>query len=574
MLSKEDNYDESTDSAEYISCLEKAKELLNAKSNKEDRKMKILSLLKEVGIDHPESRYKQYPFELSGGMRQRIMIDMCLICEPEVLILDEPTTALDVSTQAKILELLDKIKAKRGLTSLFITHDLGVVAHVADKVAVIYDGKIVEYGSVYDIFYDPRHPYTWALLSSLPELSRSEPLSPIKGQHLMLTPPKGDAFYSRNPYRLKIDKFEMLKFFQISKSHSAATWLLDSLSPDVIAPNIIRKRIFLSIDKYKTLIPESNLKKNSPLLYKPEDRVSNSAVSSRVLLNDEKLFEIKGLKKNFLLKGSSEQLKAVDDISFSIRRGEIFALVGESGSGKSTTGRCINGILTPDSGEIYYHHQKLYLGNENKNLTKNMQMIFQDSFLSFVPRKTIFESIAEGLYIRHLDKDMISQKVLIVCNEVGLSSSLINRYPHELSGGQRQRACIARALVVDPDLLIADEPISSLDISIQAQIINLFFELRKKRNLAILFIAHKLSVVSYFSDIVSVMHKGKIVELAPAEELFSNPRHQYTQAMLSAAPIIDPGEERTRERLKYDVKEEKGTMTLISTNHYVLEEKI
>ena len=487
--------------------------------SKKEARNKAVELLNLVGISNPETRLNQYPHEFSGGMRQRIVIAMALSCNPKLLIADEPTTALDVTIQAQILDLLKHIQKETGTAIIFITHDLGVVSNIADSVAVMYAGKIIEKGTVEEVLLKPNHPYSWGLLKSMPNLDTKGKLYSIPGSPPdMIQPLKGDAFAPRNEFALAIDYDMQPPMFKVSETHYAATWLLHPQAPKV---DFIRE--------------------TQDVLMKQDDKISS--IYNNVLL------EVKGLSKYFYLK-SKQTLKAVDNIHLEIRRGETFGLVGESGCGKSTAGRTIIGLHEPTSGEIIYDNTQLTRHNQ-RQFTKKMQMIFQDPYSSLDPKMKVEDIIAEGLDIHHVvkDKKERKQRVEELLKTVGLQPHSASRYPHEFSGGQRQRIGIARALAIEPEFIVADEPISALDVSIQAQVINLLLKLQKENNLTLLFIAHDLSMVKYISDRIGVMYLGTIVELANSDELYKNPLHPYTQALLSAIPNANPIVEKSRERI-------------------------
>ncbi len=506
------------------------------KLGKAEAKRRVIELLHLVGITNPEERINQYPHQFSGGMRQRIVIAMALACNPKVIIADEPTTALDVSIQAQILDLLKDLQKKLGTSIIFITHDLGVVANVADRVAVMYAGKIVEIGKADEIFYNPQHPYTWGLLGSMPSLdTKDDELIAIPGSPPdLLNPPPGDAFAERNDRALRID-FELEPpMFQVSDTHYAATWLLHEHAPKIEPPESVQKH------RYTVTAAEGRTGREK----------APTASHDR-----KKLLEIRGLKRHFSL-GRHQVVKAVDGISFDIYKGEIFGLVGESGCGKSTTGRTIIGLHEATEGQVIFDGIDVN-GKESKekrrDLNRKIQMIFQDPYSSLNPRMTVADIIAEGLDIHGIASQHERMKrVYELLETVGLSREHANRFPHEFSGGQRQRIGIARALAVEPEFIIADEPISALDVSIQAQVVNLLKRLQKEKGLTYLFIAHDLSMVKYISDRIGVMYRGKIVELAESDDLYENPLHPYTQALLSAIPLPDPQFERTRLRRKFD----------------------
>lgn len=490
-----------------------------------------IELFQLVGIPNAEMRFNQYPHQFSGGMRQRIMIALALACNPKILIADEPTTALDVTIQAQILDLLKDIQKKTGTAIILITHDLGVVANIADSVAIMYAGKIVEKGTVDDVFYDPKHPYNWGLLSSMPSLETTGELISIPGSPPdLMDPPKGDPFAPRNEFAMAIDYEMEPPMYKVSDTHYAASWLLHEKAPKVTPPITVNE-------------------KGITLVKKEESSV---ALMERHHSN-EPIMEVKNLTKYFPLDGKN-MLKAVDNVSFQIMKGETFGLVGESGCGKSTTGRTILKLYDATNGEVIFNNQPIHgnLNNAEKNrVHRQMQMVFQDPYASLDPRKTVEDIIAEGMDIHHLyeNKNERSDKVHQLLELVGLQKEHASRYPHEFSGGQRQRIGIARALAVQPEFMILDEPISALDVSIQAQVVNLLKKLQKEKGLTYLFIAHDLSMVKYISDRIGVMYLGNIVEMAPADELYREPLHPYTQALLSAIPIPNPKIERRRERI-------------------------
>lgn len=512
---------------------------------------KVIEILNDVGILEPEKRCKDYPHEFSGGMRQRVVIAIAIACNPKILICDEPTTALDVTIQAQILALLRKLQSKYNLTIIYITHDLGVVANVADRVAVMYAGDIVEIGTCEDVFYTPKHPYTWALLSSLPQLGiKGQPLFSIEG-----TPPNlfteihGDAFAPRNRYAMQIDLMERPPYFEVSPTHKARTWLLDPRAPHVDPPN--------------TSIAKA--------------REANAKLKTQKKHIGEKLVEVKDLVVQF---GSrSNPFVAVKGVSFDIYKGETFGLVGESGSGKTTIGRAIIRINPAAKGEIIYKGERIS-GKISKELdhriTQKIQMIFQDPMASLNERAKVDYIVSEGLMNIHpeMSKEERSKRVADVLQDVGLLPEFASRFPHEFSGGQRQRIGIARALIMEPDFIIADEPISALDVSIRAQVLNLLSAMQQQRGLTYLFISHDLSVMRFIADRIAVIHKGVIVELADTEELFAYPMHPYTRALLSAIPQPDPREEKNKVLEIYDPSihnytKDKPFWTEIRPNHFI-----
>ena len=499
-----------------------------------DAKKETIRMLELVGIPEPEKRYYQYPHEFSGGMRQRVVIATAIACRPHILICDEPTTALDVTIQAQILDLIRQLQKELGMTIIYITHDLGVVANVADRVAVMYAGQIIEIGMADEIFYNSQHPYTWALLGALPQLgTRGNKLPAIDG-----APPNlfnkitGDAFAPRNRQALKIDYVEEPPLFSISDTHRVKSWNMDPRAPKVEQPAEVKRLAECMLEKRNAQAPE------------PESYEGR-----------EKLIEVKDLYVGF--GPARKRFMAVKGVSFDIYRGETFALVGESGSGKTTIGRAILRINPATAGEILYHGRRIS-GKIDKKLDleviRGCQMIFQDPMASLNERAKVDYIVAEGLLNHKLyeNEEDRQRKVHDALREVGLLPEFASRFPHEFSGGQRQRIGIARALVMEPEFIVADEPISALDVSIRAQVLNLLDDLQKNRGLTYLFIAHDLSVVRFVSDRIAVINHGRIVELAQSEELFCYPMHPYTQALLSAVPYPDPRLEKQKKLMIYD----------------------
>jgi len=518
------------------------------KMDKEKARSEAIELLKMVGIEHAGIRYKQYPHEFSGGMRQRVVIATAIACKPRILICDEPTTALDVTVQSQILELIRKLQAELAISVVYITHDLGVVANVADRVSVMYAGQIIEYGSVGEIFKAPEHPYTKALLRSLPQMGeRGKALHSIIG-----SPPnlffdvKGDAFAPRNPDAMRIDYALEPPFFKVSDTHYAKTWLLHEKAAAHVHNIAEKKR-------------------------EPEE------IRSAARPGGSPLLSLRGLTVNFKLGG--KEFSAVKDVSFDIYPGETFALVGESGSGKTTIGKAIMKICHTNGGDILFDGVKInrkFSGSELTDYRRQVQMIFQDPMASLNERAKVEYIISEGLlnFRMHKDEDDRKARVKAMMNNVGLHEEYVTRFPHEFSGGQRQRIGIARSLIVSPRLVVADEPISALDVSIRAQVINLMNRMKAERNLTYLFIAHDLSVVRYFADRIAVMYKGRIVELSDGDELFRRPLHPYTRSLLASAPVPDPEVEKAKKAVLYDYTQHdyeryKPSWTETSPGHFV-----
>jgi peptide/nickel transport system ATP-binding protein len=487
---------------------------------------RAVELLTLVGITDPESRLDQYPHQLSGGMRQRVMIAIGLACNPKLLIADEPTTALDVTIQAQILELMKDLSRRLGVAVVIITHNLGIVARYADRVNVMYAARLAESGTAERVFARPLHPYSRGLLGAVPRLDRgrSARLATIDGAPPnLLAPPEGCRFHPR--CRFVTDRCHQEPALEEAEpGHLVACHRVDEVE---------------ALDGR----PPSGMRAGAAV-----KATANGASAERMLdIKDaSKFFPI---RMGFLRK--PWQIRAVNDVTLDIRRGETLGLVGESGCGKSTLGRLVLRLDDPTAGEIRFEGVDLarLKANEMLAVRKRLQVIFQDPYSSLNPRMTVGQIIAEPMRVHGiLPKPEIPARVAELLQTVGLFPYMALRYPHELSGGQRQRVGIARALSVNPHVIVCDEAVSALDVSIQGQVINLLEELQQKLGLTYLFIAHDLAVVRHISTKVAVMYLGRIVEQAPAEELFANPKHPYTQALLAAAPIPDPVIERARQR--------------------------
>ena len=502
---------------------------------------KAIELLGLVGIPAAEERLEDYPHNFSGGMRQRVMIAMALSCNPRLLIADEPTTALDVTTQAQLLELMKDMVERFQASLVIVTHNLGVVARYADRIYVMYAGRIVEAGPTKEIFGNPRHPYTMALLKAVPRLDeeRGRKLVPIVGlpPNLIQMPPTC-AFLPRCPYSLeRCTREPWPELSPVSVGHSVACYA-ERLQLDGPAISVSAQKVQAA-----------------------QARASEAPVEQerKVTVSDEDLvLDVKDLRMYFpILRGITRrkvgEVKALDGISFTVRRGETLGLVGESGCGKTTTGRCVLRLYEPTAGEVWFEGQEIASLPERKikPLRRKMSLVFQDPAGSLDPRQTAGSIVGEPLKIQNLvsSRGEYRDRVDYLFRTVGLEPSMQDRVPHEFSGGQRQRLAVARALACDPSLIVCDEPISALDVSIQAQIINLLQDLQEKLGLTYLFVAHDLSVVRHISDRIAVMYLGRIVEIADAETLYEDPKHSYTKALLSAVPIPDPFTEETRTRL-------------------------
>jgi peptide/nickel transport system ATP-binding protein len=485
-----------------------------------DRAIELLTL---VGITDPVSRLAQYPHQLSGGMRQRVMIAIGLACNPKLLIADEPTTALDVTIQAQILELMKDLSRRLGIAVIIITHNLGIVARYADRVNVMYAARLVESGTAERVFGRPLHPYARGLLTAVPRLDRgrSTKLATIEGSPPnLLNPPEGCRFRPRCRYAIDACA-EIPAFREIEEAHFAAC----HRTPEI-----------------ETLDREADQRAESDVA-----AVSPDAAEMLAIKGASKFFPVGG----GFLRGEAKLVRAVNDVTLSVRKGETLGLVGESGCGKSTLGRLVLRLEEPTEGEILFDGVDLAHLKRKAMIAirKKMQVIFQDPYSSLNPRMTVGQIIGEPMHVHNiLPKDKIDDRVAELLQVVGLFPYMALRYPHELSGGQRQRVGIARALAVNPEVIVCDEAVSALDVSIQGQVINLLENLQQKFGLTYLFIAHDLAVVRHISTRVAVMYLGRIVELADSAELFANPKHPYTQALLAAAPIPDPVIERTRPR--------------------------
>ncbi|WP_282935940.1 ABC transporter ATP-binding protein [Paenibacillus sp. RC67] len=501
--------------------------------NKQQAWEHAIHLLKRVGIPEPELRMKQYPNELSGGMLQRAMIAMALACGPELLIADEPTTALDVTIQAQILHLLQELKQEFKMSILLITHDMGIAAEMADRILVMYAGKVVEQATVQQLFEQPHHPYTRGLLQSITTLDSEHgaKLFSIEGSIPSLTElPSGCRFHPRCPYATDRCVKDSPPLFHVNGRQSAC-WYAEELVQEE-AWKAWEPSAF-SIDSEPKVTIQSTTSDTTFF--------ESSPVQSN-LIEAEHLSKWYPIKKSVLTRPTSF-IHAVDDVSFSIKKGETFGLVGESGSGKSTLGRLILQLEKATAGMVRFQGEDLTAHNSLGLLRarRNMQMIFQDPYGSVNPRWRVGDIIAEPLIVhRSVSTSERRGRVEELLQAVGLNPSWYDRYPHEFSGGQRQRIGIARAIALNPQFILADEAVSALDVSVQAQIVNLLQELQSQRGLTYLFIAHGLNIVRHISDRIGVMYLGKLVEVAPSEELFKHPVHHYTKGLISSIPTADP----------------------------------
>lgn len=504
---------------------------------KADVHNRCLELLEIVGITNPEERLDAYPHEFSGGMRQRVVIAIAIANNPDIIIADEPTTALDVTIQAQILDVLKVAQKETGAAVVLITHDLGVVAGTADDIMVMYAGRGVERASVDTLFAEPRHPYTMGLLGAVPKphLPAEHRLVPIKGNPPSLAAiPSGCPFNPRCPMATeKCRAVEPeLTLANVAEGHLASCHRLEE---------ICKKNL-----TYAEVYPEFE-----PLLPKWVDVPRSERPIVLEVDNLTKTFPVQG--KGFVRREKGT-MTAVDHASFQIHEGETLALVGESGSGKSTTLMQIMDLLKPEDGRIVVLGRdtaELKSARARRAVRKDLQVIFQDPMSSLDPRMPIYDVLAEPLKAQGWKDADINKRIGELMVLVGINPDYVDRFPSQFSGGQRQRIAIARALATNPKILLLDEPIASLDVSIQAGIINLLEDLQIQLKISYLFVAHDLAVIRHISDTVAVMHLGKIVEYGETEEVFNNPQDPYTKALLSAIPIPDPKIERTRERLIY-----------------------
>lgn len=504
---------------------------------KTDVHNRCLELLEIVGITNPEERLDAYPHEFSGGMRQRVVIAIAIANNPDIIIADEPTTALDVTIQAQILDVLKVAQKETGAAVVLITHDLGVVAGTADDIMVMYAGRGVERASVDTLFVEPRHPYTMGLLGAVPKphLPAEHRLVPIKGNPPSLAAiPSGCPFNPRCPMATeKCRAVEPeLTLANAAEGHLASCHRLEE---------ICKKNL-----TYAEVYPEFE-----PLLPKWVDVPRSERPIVLEVDNLTKTFPVQG--KGFVRREKGT-MTAVDHASFQIHEGETLALVGESGSGKSTTLIQIMDLLKPEDGRIVVLGRdtaELKSARARRAVRKDLQVIFQDPMSSLDPRMPIYDVLAEPLKAQGWKDADINKRIGELMVLVGINPDYVDRFPSQFSGGQRQRIAIARALATNPKILLLDEPIASLDVSIQAGIINLLEDLQIQLKISYLFVAHDLAVIRHISDTVAVMHLGKIVEYGETEEVFNNPQDPYTKALLSAIPIPDPKIERTRERLIY-----------------------
>jgi peptide/nickel transport system ATP-binding protein len=501
--------------------------LIHMKMSDDEVRARALELMQLVGITDGERRLDQYPHHLSGGMRQRVMIAIGLACNPKLIIADEPTTALDVTIQAQILELMKDLSRRLGIALVIITHNLGIVARYADRVNVMYAARIIEQGSADNVFLEPAHPYAIGLMRSIPrlDLPRGAKLETIEGLPPDLrSPPAGCRFAPRCPYRIEACTREDVRLAEVRPGH---------LSACIRASEIVAG----------TLVPPQKVHTAGTTF------AQTTAEPLLIVDHLKKFFTVKAAGAGFL-SSETATVKAVNDVSLHVLPGETLGLVGESGCGKTTVGRAVLKLDEPTEGTIRFGGADItHAGHADmRGVRRKIQVIFQDPYSSLNPRMTVGQIIGEPLSVYRLvaNRKAENERVAELLSQVGLFPYMAERYPHELSGGQRQRVGIARALALEPTFIVCDEPVSALDVSIQGQIINLLEDLQKRLGLSYLFIAHDLAVVRHISDRVAVMYLGRVVELADRDVLYAAPAHPYTKALLDAAPVPDPLVERSR----------------------------
>ena len=506
--------------------------LLHRGADAKTARARAIEVLGLVGMPRPAERVSNYPHQLSGGMRQRVMIAMALACEPKLLIADEPTTALDVTIQKQILELIDDLRHRLGMAVILVTHDLGVIAGRADRAAVMYAGRVVETTSTIRLFANPRHPYTEALFGALPDKAAdvSQRLYSIPGMPPDLTaPPAGCKFAARCRYVQDSCKQTEPPLEGDSWDHAYRCFFPVGQAQDTATANLKVKEIKHATRAAHVRRPEND----EAILLQTDGLVKNFSVTSGAVLQ-RKIGEV----------------SAVADVSFAIRPGQTFGMVGESGCGKTTIGRLIAGLEKASGGSIMLDGEDLtkLSKRERRRRSPKIQLMFQDSYASMDPRMRVGPILREPLAIQRIgNKQEQRDKIAAILDEVGLPRAAVDRYPHEFSGGQRQRLGLARALILRPKLVVADEPVSALDVSIQAQILNLMLDLQRDLGLTYLFISHDLSVVRYLSDTIGVMYLGKMVELGPADDVYYRPVHPYTRGLIDTVPVADPVAAQARE---------------------------
>ena len=496
---------------------------VHEKLSKKEALARAVEILKRVGMPRPEVVINNYPHQLSGGMRQRVMIAMALVCKPRILIADEPTTALDVTTQMQILDLIDELRDEYKMGVILITHDLGVVAGHTDRVAVMYAGRIVETAPTKTLFTEPKHRYTSSLMAALPEraLAAGTKLFSIPGAPPSLTNlPVGCRFAAR------------------------CLWATDECRagyPDLSGDDTHTFSCFHPV--------QEGDESPAVLQGKLDSTSAEETASDAPQISHDVLLDVKEASREYESAGSGffkrekGVVSAVDRVSITVKKGETYGLVGESGCGKSTVGRLIAGLEPPSGGAIELDGRDLATlkGRDAVRIHRDVQMMFQDSYAAMDPRMRIDQILAEPMSIQKTgNARQIAERIMEILEQVGLTEEILDRYPHEFSGGQLQRIGFARSLTLAPDLIVADEPVSALDVSVQAQVLNLMKDLQQELGLSYLFISHDLAVVQYMADRIGVMYLGRIVEEGPAHEVVKNPKHPYTKALIDSIPVPDP----------------------------------
>lgn len=491
-------------------------EVLKGYSRK-NKKNKIIELLSLVQLSDPKTQLDKYPHQLSGGMKQRVMIAMALAQEPDVLIADEPTTGLDVTTQAHILELLKNCQRRYNMALLLITHNLAIVSKMADKVAVMYAGHLVEEAKTQDFIKHPKHPYSQKLLAALPEYTdKNRTLAVIPGRVPLLNHEfKLCRFKDRCEVAFEVCQYKKPKYINLENGKRVRCHWYDL--------------------------------NNGPLEYPSKFQLQPPMISPDTQKNNNIILTVEDLKVHYPIKRgffrrTVGSLRAVDGLSFQLKKGQTLALVGESGCGKTSAGKSIVRLIQPTAGRIIFLDQDLMQLSvrQMKNYRSDLQMIFQDPFSSMDPRFRVADIIEEGMIALNIGSDALERqdRINVLLEQVGLSPTIKDRYPHEFSGGQRQRIAIARALAVGPRVIVCDEPTSALDISVQAQILNLLKSLQNEFDISYLFITHDMNIVKYMADRVMVMHRGKVLEEGPTNKVLKAPEHPYTQALIAAVPTL------------------------------------
>ncbi|GGG40111.1 ABC transporter ATP-binding protein [Hymenobacter glacieicola] len=527
---------------------------------------RTVELFTMAQLPRPEKIFTSYPHEISGGQKQRVMIAMAMACNPAILIADEPTTALDVTVQARMLRLIDELRRQHHTAVIFITHDLGVVAEIADRILVMYRGRVVEQGPVLDIFTNPQHPYTKGLLACRPKLSVGKKKLPVVADFMRETADGGFiATENSSTQVLATENGEGEKLNSQNSSETTKTFPVEhsvsrpsepqfglDVAPSMESGQLLLLEASSPTNPPQGLVEPLSLNEGNPAVsnLSSESGATNPAGISRTTA-DGPLLSVKELNVHFpIRKGffnrNKEYVRAVDGVSFNIYPGETVGLVGESGCGKTTLGRTLLRLVEPTSGSILFEGVDLATlpAEELRRKRREFQMVFQDPYAALNPMMTVGEAILEPMRVHRVGgtKQQQKDRVLELLRTVGLKEEHYQRYPHEFSGGQRQRICIARALALQPKCIICDESVSALDVSVQAQVLNLLNDLKRAFGITYLFITHDLSVARFMSDRLLVMRQGQIVESGPAAELYANPQHEYTRQLLAAIPKDEPAD--------------------------------